>query len=128
MEIVFGVLAAWGIITLAWMLAGAVLLPLGNRLPMAVVLGCGGEALWLERYVRGLIWLRDLGLLRWRVLLLLDQGLDPEGRELAQALSARYHQVELLGPEEWKKWMEGTENGRKQPDDSGHDCCGGLSK
>ncbi len=127
MEILFGVLVAWGIIMLAWMLAGVMLLPLGNRLSMAVVIRCHGKGLWLERYVRGLIWLRDLGLLRWRVLLL-DQGLDPEGRELAQTLSARYHQVELLGPEEWKKWMEGTEDGRKQPDDSGHDCRSGLSK
>lgn len=113
MEIIVGVLAAWGAIMLAWTLAGVLLLPLGNRLPMAVVVACRGESPWLEPYVRGLVWLRETGLIQWDILLL-DSGLGPEARTVAQSLSRRYCQVQLISPAEFKEWMEQKDDGTEQ--------------
>ena len=60
----------------------------------AVVRGVGpGEG--LEQRVRSLMWLRACGLLRCRVILL-EEGLDEDGRKLAHALTRRWSDLELL--------------------------------
>ena len=65
MEIVVGALAAWGLLMLIWTLAGVLLLPVSRNsdTAMTVMLRCRGNARWLERQLRGLVWLRDSGLL-----------------------------------------------------------------
>ena len=60
----------------------------------AVVRGVGsGDS--LEQQVRSLMWLRSWGMLRCRVLLD-DDRLDDRGRQLAQMLTRRWPELELL--------------------------------
>lgn len=107
MEIIVGVLAAWGLLMLVWTLAGVLLLPL-NRNPdtaLTVVLQGRGDARWLERQLRGLVWLRDSGLLWWDILIL-DLGLEQDALLSAQRLAERLDNVVLMNLDEVKEWME----------------------
>lgn len=62
---------------------------------LAVVWGSGnGDG--LEQRVRSLMWLQNCGLLRCRPVLL-DYGLDEEGRALAVRLAVRYPGLTLCG-------------------------------
>lgn len=61
--------------------------------------GAGEE---LERRVRSLIWLRECGLLRCTVVVV-DDGLNEEGRVLAACLARRYPVLELCTREELDK-------------------------
>lgn len=107
MEILVGALAAWGLIMLIWTLAGALLLPLGRRSDseMTVVLRCSGEAVWMERQIRGLLWLRDSGLLWWDILVL-DLDMNEEAVDRARRLELTHKQVRLMGLDDLKEWME----------------------
>ena len=90
-ELSGSLLAAFGIVCIAWAALGRLLLP-GCCPVRAVVAGTGsGEG--LEQTVNGLLWLRSAGL--WRgVVVIEDRGLDGAGRMLAQTL-ARQDGVEI---------------------------------
>lgn len=107
MEIIVGVLAAWGLLMLVWTLAGVLLLPLSRNpdTALTVVLQGRGDARWLERQLRGLVWLRDSGLLWWDVLIL-DLGLEQDALCNAQRLAERLDNVVLMNLDEVKEWME----------------------
>ena len=72
MELLVGMLAAWGLITLIWTLAGAILLPIRRRenLRLTVVFRGKAEQTQLEHWIRGLIWLRESGI--WRTAMKLE--------------------------------------------------------
>lgn len=107
MEIVVGILAAWGLIMLLWTLAGAVLLPLGRHKDMKLTALVRGrrEAPELERYVKGLLWLRDMGIVWWDVVILADH-LDEEARERADGLTENERDVSVLSSDMLRDWME----------------------
>ena len=69
------------------------LTPETSRGTWAVIRGVGsGDG--LEQRVRSLMWLRALGVLRCRVVLM-DGGLDAEGRKLALQLARRWPELEI---------------------------------
>lgn len=75
------------------MLYGKMLCPYTAQGTWAVVWGRnGGEE--LEQRVRSLVWLQSCGLLRC-TLLLVDDGLNAEGRALAVCLAQRYPTINL---------------------------------
>lgn len=107
MEIMIGALAAWGLLMLVWTLAGVLLLPLSRNRDsaMTVVLRCRGDARWLERQLRGLIWLRDSGFLWWDILVL-DMDMETDAKERAMQLAQKQDHVVLMNMDEVKEWME----------------------
>ena len=70
---------------------------------VAVVRGAGnGEG--LEQRVRNLMWLQSCGVLRCRPMLV-DCGLDEEGRAIAVRLAERYPQLTLCGRGEMEQHL-----------------------
>lgn len=86
-------LSALGVALLGGLLFGRLVRPLPGPGLWVLVPGRGGGE-QLERDLRGLAWLRGLGLLRGCVVIV-DCGLDPEGRELALHLTRRWPEVAL---------------------------------
>lgn len=89
---------------LLWALAGVMLLPMRYRrdLSVTVVIRGQGEALWLERQIRGFLWLRESGVLWWDVLIL-DVGLTENARDRARRLERMYDQVRYLPSDDGKE-------------------------
>lgn len=112
MEILIGALAAWGLLMLIWTVAGILLLPLGRNRDssLTVVLRCKGEALWLERQLRGLMWLRDSGVLWWNILIL-NVDMSQDALDRAARLTQSQSQVRLMDLSELKEWMEAKHEG-----------------
>lgn len=75
MDILVGALAAWGGVMLVWTVAGAVIMPLSRSkdLKLTVVLQGKGDVPRLKRYVKGLLWLREMGLVWWKMAILNDE-------------------------------------------------------
>jgi hypothetical protein len=107
MEIIVGALAAWGLLMLLWTLVGVLFLPLRKRqkLKLTVVVRGQEDSPELERYVRGLKWLRDLGLVWWDILILED-SLSPEARDTARRLSEQEQSVALVSGAKLKDWLD----------------------
>ena len=107
MNVVVGILAAWGFIMLLWTLFGLLLLPLRRRddTRMTVVLQGACYGRHMEHYLRGLQWVRNSGSLWWDILVVKD-GLSMPTLENLSSLAARESHVYLLSLEELKDWME----------------------
>lgn len=107
MEIVIGALAAWGLLMLIWTLAGVLLLPLSRNKDSAitVVLRCRGDARWMERQLRGLVWLRDSGLIWWDILVL-DLDMEADARQRAAQLAQKQDHVVIMNLDEVKEWIK----------------------
>lgn len=107
MELFLGILAAWGGVMLIWTLIGVVLLPLSRRSDtrVTVVLRSQGDAPRLEQYLKGLIWLRDMGFVWWDVAVLEDD-LGSEARARAFDLTASETHCDLISKDELIDWME----------------------
>lgn len=112
MEILVGALAAWGLLMVIWTVAGILLLPLGRREDSAltVVVRCSKDATWMERQIRGLLWLRDSGILWWNILIL-DVDMSEEARDRADRLVSHESQIHLMDLDELKEWMETKHDG-----------------
>lgn len=93
-EILSVLLAGFGLVCLAWLAYGNMVLPIGTEeISVRAVVLASGEGSGLEQTVSALLWLRRSGL--WRgTILLADCGLDPEGLEIARRL-AKQPGVEL---------------------------------
>lgn len=107
MEILVGILAAWGGVMLVWTVLGLLLLPLTRRkdIRITAVLSGGEEAPWLEWYFRGLMWLRDFGPLWWDIGVLTD-GLSDSARQRAEQLTENEANTAACSAEELLDWME----------------------
>lgn len=85
---ILGVLAAFGLLALCWLLLGRMLLPIPLALTVSLT-GCGdGES--LEHGVKALHWLRRTGLWRGEILII-DGGMSPQGLEVARRLVEDCH-------------------------------------
>ncbi len=90
----------------AWWLLGRLLrpLPCGSA---CVLLRGSGDGGALEQTVRGFLWLRGLGLLNVTILIA-DLGLDPQGREIALGLCARWPGVVLWPGSDLEGYLKET--------------------
>ena len=93
-------LAAMGLALLGWVLFGRMVCPVPGG-ELVVILPGRDDGSTLERNVRGLMWLRGLGLLRCPVVIA-DAGLNPDGVRLAQLLASRWSGISVIPAEEMK--------------------------
>ena len=87
LDFLTALLAAFGLICLAWLGLGWLLRPAGGC-PTRMVVAARGGGEGLEQTVKALLWLRRTGL--WRgELVIEDRGLDGDGLALARALAGK---------------------------------------
>ena len=87
LEISAVLLAGFGLVCLAWLAFGKMVLPVGTEeVSVRAVLTTSGDGAGLEQTVSALLWLRRTGLWQGEILLA-DGGLDPVGLEIAQRLA-----------------------------------------
>lgn len=99
--IVLALICLSGLCCIVCLLYSKMLCPHTTKGTWAVVWGRNsGEG--LEQRVRSLIWLQNCGLLRCAVLIV-DGGLDAEGRALAVRLAQRYPAVNLYSRQELER-------------------------
>ena len=79
-------LAAFGLVSLGWLAAGALLLP--GVCPARMIVEAKGDGGGLEQTIKALLWLRRAGLW-WGEVVIEDCGLDEGGAALARALAKR---------------------------------------
>lgn len=105
LELTMSLLAALGLLYLAWILFGKMLAPVGKPgAPMYIVVRGEGEGAGLEHTVNTLIWMR--GKERTQCpLLLVDAGLNEEGRKLATLLLKRWPEIQLCKPEDLVNYL-----------------------
>lgn len=89
LEVLFAATCTLLLAGLCWWGFGLLLRPHGTPGGVWVVVWARGEGEDLEQRLRGLMWLRGLGLLPGPVLVV-DAGLSDEGRALARRLAARW--------------------------------------
>lgn len=103
LELTLALLAAVGLLCLAWAFFGRLLTPAGAPgAPLYAVVTAQGDGQGLEYTVRSLAWLRGRDLARCSVILV-DAGLDEEGRRVASYLMERWPGMRLCAPEELEK-------------------------
>ncbi len=107
MDIVVGILAAWGLIMLLWTLAGALFLPVSRRedMRLTVLIQGRGDIPRLEQALKGILWLRDMGLIWWNIVIL-DDDLSDEARHRANRLAENEQQVSVCTMDTLQDWME----------------------
>ena len=98
--------AAAGILLVIWCVVGALLLPLaGRKAPATVLLPASGDGARLEHDVRGFQWLCDSGLVCGSVVVV-DCGLDAQGRALAERLARERNVYFCTEPTLLAAWQE----------------------
>lgn len=120
MDIIVGILAAWGLVMLLWTIFGLLLLPLRRRddTMMTVVLRGDARSRHMERYLRGLLWLRNSGVLWWDILVVPD-GLSMDTLERLDLMMYKESHIDMVSLFELKDWMESTyehSHEREDPD------------
>ncbi len=98
LECLLTLLAGFGLALLVGVLFSRLLHPVSSR-NLCLLLAGKGSGERLEGDLRGVIWLRSLGLLRCSVIIA-DAGLNEEGLELARHLTRRWSEVSLCPTEE----------------------------
>ncbi|NCE65273.1 hypothetical protein D1159_11965 [Pseudoflavonifractor sp. 524-17] len=94
-------LAATGLLTLAWLCFGKLLCPRAGGKeggPVYAVLPVRGDAATLEHDVRGLVWLRGSDSAKFTIVIA-DAGLNDQGRSIAHALLIRHGGMALCSAE-----------------------------
>ena len=87
LELLVVLLAAFGLVCLAWLAFGRLVLPVGQEGTRTEArVDAQGSGSGLEQTVSGLLWLRRTGLWRGTVVIH-DRGLTPEGLAVAMALA-----------------------------------------
>lgn len=107
MEILVGILAAWGTVMLVYTLLGLFLMPLTRRknIKITALVQPVGAPRFLEQYIRGLMWLRDMGLLWWDIAVVSD-GLDPEAAQQTLRFLEKESSAYVIAAEDLLDWME----------------------
>lgn len=108
MEILLSALAAVGLAFIVWLITVRRLLPLSDKygIVFTVVRGVGsGDG--LEQRVRELLWLRRWNLLRGNILVV-DCGLNEDGRALARLLCANTDEVLLCDQAQFSEMIFDT--------------------
>ncbi len=103
LNILLCTLAAAGLILLGWALGAALLLPIKSR-EAFMVLTAAGDGSHLEQQCRAFLLLRSAGLLR-RPLIIVDNGLTPEGQTIASALKNTYTDICLCTPAQLPEFL-----------------------
>ena len=99
-EMIVALLAAGGLLCLIWFLFRRLLFPTGNiGAPVCIVVWGEGEGVGLEHTVNTLLWFRGKETARCP-LLLVDAGLNEEGRTVARLLLNRWPELSVCRPEE----------------------------
>lgn len=93
LEIVLSLLAVMGLMSIGWLAFGHLLAPAGGR-RACVVIPAHGDGGGLEQAVTGMLWLRGGGLMSAPILMV-DCGLDAEGKAVAAALCLREPEIGL---------------------------------
>jgi hypothetical protein len=90
-EVIAAVLVTLAITVAIWKITGLLLMPVMSRdeTEIFTVLRVQGEATELEETLRGLMWLKDAGKLKSRIIIA-DVGLTPDAYERASALAQRF--------------------------------------
>ena len=104
MEILLGILAAFGAAALLWCVAGLMLLPV-TGCETRTLLHVGGACPALEYRVRGCLLLRRLALPNVRIVLV-DCGMTAQTAEVARRLAADHDAVELVSAEDLKSYLD----------------------
>lgn len=100
LELTLALLGTVGLLCLGWALFGKLLTPVGKLgAPLFVVVRGEGDGTGLEHTVNSLIWLRGKDLTDCPILLV-DAGLNEEGRQVAGYLLERWPAIRLCTPEE----------------------------
>ena len=102
-KILLCAVAAGLVVVFIWSLRGSLLLPVlcGRNTALDILLRVSGSEPRLEETVCALMWLRENGTLRGRIVID-DCGMDEETRELARLLTKRWDCVCLaMDGEEW---------------------------
>ena len=104
-ELILALLAAAGLLFLGWLLFGKMLTPVGGLgAPMYIAIRGEGDGIGLEHTVNTLIWLRGKELAQCPILLL-DAGLNEEGRIVAKLLASRWPEIRLCRPEDLANYI-----------------------
>lgn len=104
LEIALAALAVLGLLSLIWMVSGWLLTPIGGR-SVTTLIPCSGDGEELEQAVNGLVWLRDGGFLRGKVILA-DCGLTDFGKAVAETLVLREAGVELCAADKLPQYIK----------------------
>ena len=87
LEILMALLAAMGAVSVGWLLFAHWLLPAGGGEENVTVVPGRGDGVRLDRTIQSLLFLRRNGLYRGSIVIL-DDGLDEQGRAMARLLCA----------------------------------------
>lgn len=86
LEILLALLAGFGLVCLAWLAFGRMVLPVGAEdVSVQAVVSVSEDGAGLEQTVSALLWLRRSGF--WQGRILLTGSLDETGREIARRLA-----------------------------------------
>lgn len=96
-EILIAILSICGVILLLWCITGCFLRPFGGN-SLKMLYPVSGDAQELEHSIRGILWLREVGLTSGCVYLF-DAGLSESGTAIVQAICEKWEFLTLL-PEE----------------------------
>lgn len=102
-KILLCAVAAGMVVLILWSLKGALLLPVrcGRKTDLEIRLAVSGSEPRLEETLCSLVWLRENGTLRCRIIID-DCGMDDDTRETARLLAKRWDCVDIgWDGEEW---------------------------
>lgn len=108
LEVALALLAAVGLMSVGWFLFGRWLLPMGtDRAGTLAVVNARGDGGELEQIIHSLLWLRRCDLWRGQVVVV-DRGLDEEGRKLARLLCANSDELVLCELDDLAEYISHT--------------------
>lgn len=105
MELLLGILTAWGLIMLLWTLMGALFMPLQRREETSITVILRGDGRFFCSYLKGLLWLRDMGIVWWNILIIQDE-LSADTIEYLTYFVEKKQHVSLISKDALQDWME----------------------
>ena len=95
-EILLGAVLCGAVLGLVFFMKGRLVTPVkpGEGVGLRMVVSVFGDAAALEQTIRGLVWLQNSGRLEMEILIL-DEGLTPEGQKLLQNMAKQYRSIKI---------------------------------